>query len=155
MTSHMTKKIFHHYLYKKYHFFFKIKFPAVNKVSHQDSTPTITTSTTSDRLSPVRPDERLRNRVHSMHQRSHKSMASQTSDAVLYRLRVFPTLKDIVNEEAKPPDPGVVSRLMRFFRFLGRLALSQFGKLAPLLIPFSKVTFGIYILLAVISRRYL
>ncbi|CAB0043138.1 unnamed protein product [Trichogramma brassicae] len=78
---------------------------------------------------------------------TYKSAASQTSDRVLYRLRVLPTLRDIVDEETtikattaagrnlgsgpgppeQPPAKRKASRLGRYFRFLGRVALCQFG----------------------------
>ena len=58
-----------------------------------------------------------------------KSTAVQTIDRVLYRLRVFPTLKDIVDEENQPPDPKKRgSKILRYFRFLGRVAMCQFGE---------------------------
>uniref|UniRef100_A0ABD2VXU2 Potassium channel domain-containing protein n=1 Tax=Trichogramma kaykai TaxID=54128 RepID=A0ABD2VXU2_9HYME len=82
---------------------------------------------------------------------TYKSAASQTSDRVLYRLRVLPTLRDIVDEETtikatataagrdlgssgpgsaqeqQPSAKRKASRLGRYFRFLGRVALCQFG----------------------------
>lgn len=52
----------------------------------------------------------------------YKTTAVQTTNQILYRLRLFPTLKD-VNYDGK--STFFICRCLRFF---GRLALCQFGE---------------------------
>lgn len=44
-----------------------------------------------------------------------------------YWLRVFPTLKDIIEEE-ESENSGTSSKIWKHLRFLGRLSLCQFGR---------------------------
>ncbi|XP_011503039.1 PREDICTED: uncharacterized protein LOC105366330 [Ceratosolen solmsi marchali] len=79
-----------------------------------------------DRMRPIELEEAQNSGLAVKMQKIFKSAESQTSDRILYRLRVFPTLKDIVDEN-KILDPKKSSRIFRYFRFLGRIALCQFG----------------------------
>ncbi|XP_058793786.1 uncharacterized protein LOC131665731 [Phymastichus coffea] len=59
---------------------------------------------------------------------STTSVAAQTTDAVLYRLRVLPSLKDIADEDSRAADSERLSaKIFPLLRFLGRVALCQFG----------------------------
>lgn len=108
------------------------KFSANNDLQRA-ATPTFP-KTAPERLPPIRSEETCNSvtvtatTAASLPHKTLKSSAVQTIGRILYRLRVFPTLKDIVDEENKPPDPKKSPRLYRYFRFLGRVALCQFGK---------------------------
>ncbi|KAJ8678985.1 hypothetical protein QAD02_014772 [Eretmocerus hayati] len=57
-----------------------------------------------------------------------RSQGTQSCDIIRYRLRVFPSLRDVVDDDAKQQDPKHQSSiLLKFFRLLMRLALCQFG----------------------------
>ena len=60
---------------------------------------------------------------------SLKSVAIQTIVGLPLRLRVFPSVKDIIDEDNnKSMDGKKSSRIWKHIRFLGRLSLSLFGK---------------------------
>ncbi|XP_031782441.2 uncharacterized protein LOC100679891 isoform X2 [Nasonia vitripennis] len=105
---------------------------AANHDLQRAATPTFP-KPISERLPPIRSEETSNSvtvtatTAATLPHKTLKSTSVQTIGRILYRLRVFPTLKDIVDEENKPPDPKKSPRLYRYFRFLGRVALCQFG----------------------------
>lgn len=82
-----------------------------------------TPTTVSEDLSP-----RFKTELEA--EKTTKSASVQTIVGIPLRLRVLPSIRDIVDEEsATSADPKKSSRFWRHLRFLGRLSLSQFGLL--------------------------
>ncbi|XP_066593917.1 potassium channel subfamily K member 10-like isoform X2 [Prorops nasuta] len=84
-----------------------------------------TPTTISEEISPS-----FRNGINSLAEKKPQSKTSGTQTIVgqLFRLRVLPSLKDIVDEEnANSVDQKRCSGCWRHLRLLGRLALCQFG----------------------------
>ena len=93
-----------------------------NKEDDEDVVCGIDTSTTiSEETFP-----RYKTPVHL--QKSVKSVAIQTIIGQPLRLRVLPSVKDIVHEnETNSADVKGFSKIWKYIRFLGRLSLSLFG----------------------------